>query len=81
MYMTLYILYAVAQAILAARYGFKLEEKDNPVFAVSLMAIFAPVTTLFLIGSGLYEGIMWLVTYRPKNDVKKEETLPSEPTK
>lgn len=61
----LYILYALAQAILVARYGF--EEKDSPVTAVVLMSVFAPLVSVGLLGTGFYEGVKWLVTYRPKD--------------
>ncbi len=64
MILTLYVIYALVQAILTARYAF--EEKDAPVFAVVLMTIFAPLVSAALLVAGFYEGVKWLVTYRPK---------------
>lgn len=64
MYIAAYIFYALVQAVLTARYG--LEEKDSPVGTVVLMAVLAPIVSVILVGCGFYEGVKWLVTYRPK---------------
>jgi hypothetical protein len=61
---TLYLLYALVQGILVARYI--LEEKDAPVGAVILLTIFAPLVSVFVVGGAFFEAIKWLVTYRPK---------------
>lgn len=68
MEIAIYIVYAIAQAILAARYLFQLEEKDQPVFATIMMAVFAPFVSVGLLIYGAYEGINWLVTYRGKEE-------------
>ena len=60
----LYILYAVVQAILVARYGMK--EKDHPVLLVVGATIFAPVVSALVILWAAGEAIKWLVTYKQK---------------
>jgi hypothetical protein len=65
LYWTLYIFYALVQAVILARYGFEIEEKDSPVFAVVMMAIFAPIMTAVSVCCGFYYAVNWLVTYHP----------------
>lgn len=62
----LYILYALVQAILIARYGFDAEERDGPVFMVVMMSIFAPLVSVAAAGFGIHFSIKWLVTYGKK---------------
>lgn len=64
MYLTLYIFYAVVQAILIARYG--IEEETSPVLLVALLSTFAPLVSVIVLFTGVGVGIKWLVTYRPK---------------
>jgi uncharacterized RDD family membrane protein YckC len=68
MLILVYLIYAIVQAILAARYLFGLEEKDSPVFATIIMAVFAPFVSIGTLMYGAYVGINWLVTYRGKKD-------------
>lgn len=58
----LYILYALVQAILVARY--LLQEKDYPVVIVIIMTLLAPIVSILLAGAAFFEAIKWLVTYR-----------------
>jgi len=69
---TLYVIYALAQAILTARYLLQIQEKDGPVFWVVVMTLLAPVTSIALAGFAFYAGVVWLVTYRTAE--KPEET-------
>ena len=65
MMIALYILYALVQAILIARYGFSPTDKDDaPVFTVAMMTIFAPLVSIVSVGFALHYAITWLVTYK-----------------
>lgn len=66
MFIALYILYALMQAILTARYVMRAKEGDAPVFMVVMMTLFAPLVTAFLVCGGFGEAVTWMVTYRPK---------------
>lgn len=61
MFVGIYILYAILQGILIARYYMK--EKDYPVTAVVVMTLLAPVFTVVMIFCGIHYSIKWLVTY------------------
>lgn len=65
MFIALYIFYALAQAILIARYHIK--EETAPVALVVIMTIFAPIVSALLLLGGFVEAVKWLVTYRPKD--------------
>lgn len=65
MFIALYIFYALAQAILIARYHVK--EETAPVLLVFLLTIFAPIVSALLLLGGFTEAVKWLVTYRPKD--------------
>ena len=69
---TLYVIYALAQAILIARYLLEIKPKDGPVFWVCVMALLAPVTTLAVAGFAFYAGVVWLVTYRSPKEKETE---------
>jgi hypothetical protein len=62
MEIVLYILYALVQAILLARYA--MPRDDSPVGMVVIMALFAPIASVITIGSMLHFAIKWLVTYK-----------------
>jgi heme/copper-type cytochrome/quinol oxidase subunit 4 len=62
----LYIVYALVQAVLVARYFLELTENDSPVFAVVLMTIFAPLVSIGMAITAVGVAIEWLVTYRGK---------------
>jgi hypothetical protein len=64
MFISLYILYALLQAILTARFVLKCTTADAPVFMVIAMMIFAPFLSIGLLITGFGFGINWLVTYR-----------------
>lgn len=63
-----YVLYALTQAILVARYIAQAKEKDNPVCMVVIMMLFAPVVTIGLAIFAFYAAVMWLVTYRSSEE-------------
>ena len=58
----LYILYALVQAILLARYA--MPKEDSPVGMVVIMALFAPIVSVITAGSLIHFAIKWLVTYK-----------------
>ena len=62
----LYILYALVQAILVARYGLGPKDRDDPVFTVVLMTVFAPLVSIVVAGCSIHYAITWLVTYGKK---------------
>ena len=62
MLFALYILYALVQAILIARYG--MPKDDGPVLMVVLMTIFAPIVSIISIGFAFHYAVTWLVTYK-----------------
>jgi len=64
MYIALYIIYALVQAVLIARYVMK--EETAPVLLVVLLSIFAPLVSIIAAFTGIGKGIKWLVTYRPE---------------
>jgi hypothetical protein len=66
MYIALYIIYALVQAIVIARYVMK--EQTAPVLLVFLLSLFAPIVSIIAMFTGIGEGIKWLVTYRPSGE-------------
>ena len=66
-----YVIYALAQAILIARYVFQAKEEDGPVMWVVIMALLAPLTSIALAVFGFYTAVTWLVTYKSKDTEAK----------
>jgi hypothetical protein len=59
---TLYILIAIVQAVLVARYS--MPKDDGPVLMVVLMMIFAPIVSIVALGFAFHHAVTWLVTYK-----------------
>lgn len=59
MYLGLYILYAIVQAIVTTRF---LRERTAPGLMVTIFIIFAPFVTLISLIAGLEHIIRWSVT-------------------
>jgi len=64
---TIYILYAIVQAVLVARYLLEIDEHEGPVFLAIVMATLAPLVSIALAGYFIHYALNWLITYRPKN--------------
>lgn len=62
MYVIFYILYAVIQGILINR--FYIKDTTAPGAIVVVMSLFAPLATVLVVGSVVFDGITWLATPR-----------------
>lgn len=66
MFYGVYLTVGLIQAILTARYVFKIDEDDCPSAWVLMMTIFTPITSVGLLIYGFRLAMTWLVTYGRK---------------
>lgn len=63
---TIYIIYAIVQGILVARYMLDMKENEGPVMLALIMAALAPLVSILVAGYFIHYALNWLITYRPK---------------